>query len=84
MGELTYDHVVPRSQGGKTVWDNIVTACQECNGRKAGRTPEQAGMRLLKKPVQPVDVPAVTLRLSRASTPDEWRSFLYWTGELEV
>lgn len=83
MGELTYDHVVPRSQGGRTTWDNIVTACTPCNARKAGRTPEQAGMKLLKRPVQPVDVPAVTVRLSRESVPDAWRDFLYWTGELE-
>src|SRR6188508_1274800 len=44
--ELTYDHVVPRSQGGKTEWTNIVTCCVDCNRRKGGRTPPQAGMHL--------------------------------------
>lgn len=83
MGDLTYDHVLPRSQGGKTTWTNIVTACHACNSHKAGRTPEQAGMKLMKRPVQPVDVPAITLAISRDSAPDAWRSFLYWTGELE-
>lgn len=83
MNELTYDHVVPRSQGGKTTWDNIVTACGECNGRKAGRTPEQAGMRLMKRPSQPTAVPAVTIQLSRKSAPDAWRDFMYWTTELD-
>jgi len=84
MSELTYDHVVPRSQGGRTTWDNIVTACSPCNARKAGRTPAQAGMKLLKQPRQPVDLPAVVLQLSKTSTPDQWRDFLYWTGELEA
>lgn len=83
MGELTYDHVMPRSRGGRTEWTNIVSACSTCNGRKGGRTPEQAGMKLLKKPVQPEAMPAMLIRLSRESTPTEWSSYLYWTGELE-
>ena len=45
--DLTYDHVVPRALGGQTGWENIVAACVECNARKGGRTPAQAGMRLL-------------------------------------
>lgn len=81
--KLTYDHVVPRSQGGRTEWANIVSACSDCNGRKAGRTPEQAGMRLIKKPVQPKHAPAVMLRIARDSAPQPWQSYLYWTGELE-
>ncbi len=83
MSELTYDHVLPRSQGGKTTWTNIVSACHDCNGKKAGRTPEQARMKLLKKPVQPVDVPSMVIRLSRESAPAAWRDYLYWTNELE-
>lgn len=83
MGELTYDHVVPRTLGGKTTWTNIVTACSKCNAKKGGRTPEQARMRLKKKPVQPKDVPAIVIALSRTSVPDAWRDYLYWTGELE-
>lgn len=80
--ELTYDHVVPRSQGGKTTWQNIVTCCYECNRRKANRTPEQAGIRLRQKPVQPSWVPAVSIRIATTSMPDAWRDYLYWTGEL--
>ena len=53
MGELNYDHVVPRVQGGKTIWENIVTSCYDCNDRKGGRTPEQAGMKLRKRPIKP-------------------------------
>ena len=51
--ELSLDHVIPRSQGGTNAWDNIVCACVRCNVKKGGRTPEQAHMVLVRKPVQP-------------------------------
>jgi 5-methylcytosine-specific restriction endonuclease McrA len=82
ISELTYDHVTPRSQGGRTEWTNIVTACYECNRRKGGRTPREAGMQLLTPPVQPNWVPAVTIRISMRSIPEAWRDYLYWTGDL--
>jgi 5-methylcytosine-specific restriction endonuclease McrA len=50
---ITIDHVVPRSQGGATSWTNCAAACIECNARKGDRTPEQAGMRLRRRPVRP-------------------------------
>ncbi len=50
---LTMDHVIPRSQGGEDIWENLVTACESCNRRKGNRTPEQAGLRLLQKPRRP-------------------------------
>lgn len=50
---LTIDHVVPRSQGGETTWENVVAACAACNHRKANRTPEQAGMALRCTPREP-------------------------------
>ena len=81
--ELTYDHVVPRSQGGTTDWTNIVTCCHECNRTKGGRTPRQAGMVLRAQPTQPDWVPAVTIRVSLRSVPEAWRDYLYWTGELD-
>lgn len=84
MSELTYDHVVPRSQGGRTEWDNIVTCCCECNARKGGRTPAQAKMRLLRKPVQPVDVPQVALQITRDNAPEAWRDYIYWAGALDA
>lgn len=83
ISELTYDHVVPRSQGGATDWTNIVTCCHACNRVKGGRTPRQAGMQLRALPVQPNWVPAVTIRVSLRSVPDAWRDYLYWTGELD-
>lgn len=51
--ELTIDHVIPRSQNGRHTWDNVVCACGRCNRRKAGRTPKQAGMKLLREPLVP-------------------------------
>ena len=53
---LTIDHVVPRSLGGRTVWENVVSACRTCNLRKGNRDPHAAGMRLLRKPARPVSV----------------------------
>ncbi len=51
--ELTVDHILPRSRGGRTVWENVTTACKRCNGRKGSRTPEEANMRLLSPPGRP-------------------------------
>lgn len=83
MDDLTYDHVLPKSQGGKTVWKNIVTACYDCNARKRNRTPENAGMRLRSKPTQPRWIPSMSIRISQTSAPDAWRDYLYWTGSLD-
>jgi len=51
--DLTLDHVLPKSRGGITSWDNLVTACRRCNARKGDYTPEEAYMKLPKKPVRP-------------------------------
>ena len=83
VDELTYDHVVPRSKGGKTTWENIVSACYTCNRRKANRTPTQAGMALLTAPVRPSWMPAVQIRVSTRSVPDAWRDYVYWTSEID-
>lgn len=82
--ELTYDHVFPRSRGGKTNWENIVTACLDCNTKKSNQTPEEAGMVLKSRPKKPAMRPDLKLRLSAPNTPEEWRSFLYWNQELET
>lgn len=83
MHELTYDHVIPRSRGGRTTWTNIVTCCSGCNLRKADRTPAEAGMKLQREPKQPIDMPALVVAVSRESAPAAWRDYLYWTGELD-
>lgn len=79
MHDLNYDHVVPRAQGGKTVWDNIVTACAGstgCNSRKGGHTPAQAGMRLLKQPYKPKTLPLTQPLIGLRHVPEEWRPYL--------
>jgi len=81
--ELTFDHVVPVSQGGKKSWENIVTACVSCNSKKEGRTPAQANMKLLKKPKQPVWAQVVTVTIGLKKVPKDWASYLYWNVELK-
>jgi len=75
MGTATYDHVVPRSQGGKTVWENVSSACKPCNSRKAGRTPEQAMMKLRSVPVRPKSLPLTPPNL-RGETHEMWRPYI--------
>jgi 5-methylcytosine-specific restriction endonuclease McrA len=87
--DFTYDHVVPRVQGGTTTWQNVVVACTPCNQRKAGRTPEQAGMHLLAKPAKPTSLPdSYKLTFTyRKGDPPGWKKYMrdisYWHGELE-
>jgi hypothetical protein len=76
MSELQYEHVVPRAQGGKTSWTNIVMACSACNSFKAARTPEQAGMTLLSVPVKPRVLPMNEPVINTESAPEEWLPFL--------
>ena len=83
IDQLTYDHVVPRSRGGRTSWENIVSCCYACNARKANRTPAEAKMKLRTTPVRPAWIPAVQIRVSTKSVPDAWRDYVYWAGEIE-
>src|SRR5262245_14276237 len=83
IDELTYDHVIPRSKGGRTTWENIVSACYLCNRRKANRTPAEAGMKLLAVPTRPTWMPSIQIRVSARSVPDAWRDYVYWTAEIE-
>jgi len=82
--ELTVDHVLPKSRGGASSWENCVLACVECNARKANRTPTEARMTLRKQPRKPSwkALAAVPARVRRES----WEKFLsraYWEIELE-
>ena len=73
MRDLNYDHVTPRVKGGKTVWENIVTSCYACNDRKGSRTPEEAGMKLRKKPIKPTNLPVTpAFHLTRSEMPEAW------------
>jgi 5-methylcytosine-specific restriction endonuclease McrA len=85
--ELNLDHVVPRSRGGSTSWENVVCSCVPCNLRKGGRTPDEAGMRLLRQPSRP-QWTAVFRAAARRAFYRQWVPFLglvdaaYWNVEL--
>jgi 5-methylcytosine-specific restriction endonuclease McrA len=81
--ELTFDHVVPVSQGGRKDWENIVTCCVGCNRRKGGRTPQEARMRLVRPPRRPHSAPAIRITIGLRSAPESWRDYLYWNLELD-
>ena len=84
--ELTFDHVVPRSKGGRTSWENVVTACSTCNMRKGNRMPREVGMLPRLKPHAPS---TFQLRENGRGFPpnflhQDWRDYLYWDSELET
>ena len=84
--DLTFDHVIPRAQGGRTTWENVSTACAPCNLRKGGRTPRQARMTLAEHPYRPT---SWQLQENGRSFPpnylhDSWRDWLYWDVVLEA
>jgi len=83
--ELTFDHVIPRSRGGQTSWDNVVAACSDCNLVKGNRLPDVCGMIPARAPVEPTNH---RLQNNGRSFPpnflhESWRDFLYWDSELE-
>ena len=83
--ELTFDHLLPRSRGGRTDWDNVVTACSGCNVKKGGRLLQKSGMILQQKPYQPT---TEDLHKNGKNFPpnflhESWIDYLYWDVELE-
>ena len=83
--DQTFDHVIPRSRGGRTTWENVVTACGPCNLRKGSRLPQECAMPLHHWPRQPT---SWELQDNGRSFPpnylhESWRDFLYWDSELE-
>ena len=83
--DLSLDHVMPRSRGGKTTWENIVCACIDCNIRKGGRTPREANMHLIREPVKPKRSPLLGVKL-RNPKYRSWKSFVedaYWSVDLK-
>jgi 5-methylcytosine-specific restriction endonuclease McrA len=73
-GTLTVDHVIPRSKGGSSAWDNIVTCCAPCNRRKGDRLPKMAGMHPRRKPKPPKATIFVHVAVPRV--PDVWQPYL--------
>lgn len=89
---FTFDHTIPRSKGGKTNFDNIVVSCVECNQKKGGKTPAEAGMKLHTQPLTPKSLPNGHRRFIKISgaIPEEWAWYLgeqnpevYWNIEIE-
>lgn len=83
--ELSIDHVLPRSQHGKSTWENVVCACIECNIHKGGRTPEQAHVKLISVPKKPRRSPIIALKLidTRYASWRQFLDFAYWDVELK-
>ncbi len=81
--ELTIDHVLPRSQGGISTWENCVLACVDCNKRKADRTPQQAAMKLRRAPVRPAWKPLYARGSVRIASWSKFVSEAYWNVPLE-
>lgn len=84
--DLTFDHVVPRSKGGRTCWDNIVAACSPCNLRKGGRMANEAGMHLRRRPGRPsmFQLQDIGRKFPPNHLHETWLDYLYWDVELET
>jgi 5-methylcytosine-specific restriction endonuclease McrA len=75
--QLTVDHVIPRSKGGGSTWDNIVAACAPCNRRKGDAMPRQAGMHLSRAPRTPN--PDIFIQVASPTIPSSWRQYLSYS-----
>ncbi|PYT21636.1 MAG: HNH endonuclease [Acidobacteria bacterium] len=76
--ELTLDHVIPRSRSGESAWENLVACCHHCNNRKGNRTPEEAGMRLVRQP-RPFSLHTSRHIMRLLGKSDEqWRKYLFY------
>jgi len=84
--ELTFDHLIPRSKGGRTTWDNVTSACMPCNLRKGGRLPNHARMWPRRIPTRPTTFELIEIgrRFPPNFLHESWRDFLYWDTELEA
>lgn len=86
--ELTFDHVIPRSKGGVSSWTNIVACCKADNFHKGNKRPEQVGLKLRRKPVEPtvqqLDRVGRKMKMFHGEIHRTWLDFLYWGEQLEA
>lgn len=83
--KLNIDHIIPKSRGGKNTWGNLACSCFKCNQKKRDRTPDEAGMKLIRKPFKPKYSPHITIHIGHAKY-QSWKSFIshaYWNAEIE-
>ena len=83
--DLTFDHVIPKSKGGKTIWENVVASCSKCNLKKSNLLLSQVNMKLIKTPYQPTNyqLQFVGKKISPNYLHKSWMDYLYWDSELE-
>lgn len=81
LSQLSFDHIIPRSRGGKTTWENVVCCCLRCNGRKGDHLPEEVNMKLIQKPIRPRQNPLMTVKLDNPKY-EIWRTFLKGSSSL--
>lgn len=74
--ELTFDHVIPASKKGRKDWENIVTCCIQCNRKKGGKTPDEAGLKLIRQPSRPSYLTPHAIVYGMPEVPTSWRDFL--------
>lgn len=82
---LTFDHVIPRSKGGRTTWENIVAACSPCNLRKGGKLLKHTDMQLMRRPARPnnYQLQEIGRKFPPNHLHETWMDYLYWDIELE-
>ena len=82
---LTYDHIIPKSHGGKTIWENVITACSGCNTSKGNKTLEEAKLLANKQPIEPT-ISFLQEKIKKYPPNylhESWKDYLYWDSELQ-
>lgn len=83
--DMTVDHIIPKRLNGATSWENLVCCCKKCNSKKGGKTAEQSGLRLFRKPTKPKYAPFISItKLAIYNRNEVWRDYLPYVAELDM